>query len=168
MANTTFLGITTDLSKASLSEVQFYGKKDEDYWLSDKNPPEEFAKEITKKMNDERVAGLSNLSRQTRWRNYMPTMKRPCNHKRPKAKSTKVNKWKTFQSSAIKLNLSAGAKDVYTEGSSGDLKKLIESKSISDKDLQDAIQLDNELYSSGLSGSLKFSKNSATPTVWYS
>lgn len=151
-------GITTDLSKQVYQKFNSMAKKDQDYWLSDKNPPEEFAKEITKKMNDERVAGLSEFKPSNALAKLYADYEKDLATTKDLSEIDKVNKWKTFQSSAAKLNLSAGAKDVYTEGSSGDLKKLIESKSISDKDLQDAIQLDNELYSSGLSGSLKFSK----------
>ena len=151
-------GITTDLSKQVYQKFNSMAKKDQDYWLSDKNPPEEFAKEITKKMNDERVAGLSEFKPSNALAKLYADYEKDLATTKDLSEIDKVNKWKTFQSSAAKLNLSAGAKDVYTEGSSGDLKKLIESKSLSDKDLQDAIQLDNELYSSGLSGSLKFSK----------
>ena len=151
-------GVTSDLSVQTYQKFNSMSKKDQDYWLSDKNPPEQFSKDIAKKMNDERVAGLREFKPSNALAKLYADYEKDLATTKDLSEIDKVNKWKTFQSSAAKLNLTAGAKDVYTEGSSGDLKKLIESKSITDKDLQDAIQLDNELYSSGLSGSLKFSK----------
>jgi hypothetical protein len=47
-------------------------------------------------------------------------------------------------------------RDLYQEGSSGDTRTLFDNGQVSKEDLANAIKMDNELYDSGLTGSLKF------------
>jgi LPS O-antigen subunit length determinant protein (WzzB/FepE family) len=70
----------------------------------------------------------------------------------------KRNKAKAFQTYAYKLNYNQNQRDIFNEGSSSDVKTLIDNKQIDKADLDAAIKMDDELYNSGLTGSLKFSK----------
>lgn len=70
----------------------------------------------------------------------------------------KRNELRKFVTKVVKENRQPMVQDIYTEGGSDDLKYLMSQGAITKDELDMAIQLDNELYSSGLTGSLKFSK----------
>jgi hypothetical protein len=67
-------------------------------------------------------------------------------------------KARSFQSKAAQLNYNENVQDLYNSGGSADVKTLIRDGKVGKQDLSDAIALDNQLYSSGLESSLKFSK----------
>lgn len=68
------------------------------------------------------------------------------------------NKAKAFQEAATKLNYNSNTNDIFNEGGSNDLKTLMSENKIPKADLDSAIKMDNELFTSGLTNSLKFSK----------
>jgi hypothetical protein len=52
-------GVTSELATQTWQKFNSMDKKDQEYWLSDKNPPEAFSKTITSLLNKERSDGLS-------------------------------------------------------------------------------------------------------------
>ena len=71
-------------------------------------------------------------------------------------------KAESFQKAAAMLNLSKMAQDIYQSGGSQDVKTLASEGKISKADLDAAINLDNQLYESGLTSSPKFAKTFRT------
>lgn len=129
--------------------------KDQDYWL--KEPADDNAKVIAKQLNKQRSEGLSPYKPSNALSKAYAEYEKDINsHQYTDVE--KRDKAKAFQTFAYKLNYSDDVQEVFKEGSSTDLRTLIDSKQISKKDLDEAIKLDDELYNSGLTGSLKFSK----------
>jgi hypothetical protein len=52
-------GATSPLAVQTFQKLNSMDKKDQDYWLSDKNPPDDASKQITTLLNKERSDGLS-------------------------------------------------------------------------------------------------------------
>lgn len=119
--------------------------------------PDETAKTITTLLNKERAEGLTEFKPSNELAKLYADYENDINSNQYSEVDLR-NKAKEFQTKAYKLNYSTDQRDIYAEGGSSDLRTLIENKDISQKDLDEAIKMDNELYNSGLSGSLKFSK----------
>jgi hypothetical protein len=116
------------------------------------------AEEITTILNKERAEGLSEYKPSNKLlKAYAEYEKDIADH--PEYTATdKLNKAKAFQTHSYRLNYSTDQNDIYTEGPSKDLKYLLEQGTVGKADLDEAIKMDNELYGSGLTASLKFSK----------
>lgn len=141
---------------------KFYAKwnsmteKDQKAWL--KKPVSENGKQIAAELNKKRIAGISELKPSNALtKAYAEYEKDIAGHPEYSAVDLR-NKAKEFQTKAYKLNYSDDQRDIYNEGGSGDLRTLLENGEVSREDLAEAIKMDNELFASGLSGKLKFSK----------
>ena len=126
------------------------------YLESDK--PDSTAKTITELLNKERSKGLSEFKPSNAVAKAYAEYEDDINSHPEYTEVDKRNKAKAFQTFTYKLNYSTDQKDIYGEGSSSDVRYLIDQKQISKEDLDAAIKMDDELYNSGLVGSLKFSK----------
>lgn len=151
-------GVESDLAKQVYQKYNSMDAKDQKYWLSDKNPPDESAKQITALVNQQRSKGLSEFKPSNALAKLYADYEKSLNTNDNLTEIDKRNKAKEFQVAAAKLNLNANQNDIFAEGGSSDLKTLIDNKQIDKADLDAAIKLDDELYNSGLTGSLKFSK----------
>lgn len=131
-------------------------KKDQDYWL--KEAPDDNAKSVATELNKTRAKGLSEFKPSNQLSKAYAEFEKDMNAHPEYTEVDKRNKTKAFQTFAYKLNYNDNAKDIYAEGGSDDLKTLMEQKSVSKEDLDEAIKMDNELFASGLTGTLKFTK----------
>lgn len=120
--------------------------------------PDETAKTITELLNKERSKGLSEFKPSNAVAKAYAEYEDDLNSHPEYTEVDKRNKAKAFQTFTYKLNYSTDQRDIYNEGSSSDVRYLIDQKQISKEDLDNAIKMDDELYNSGLVGSLKFSK----------
>jgi hypothetical protein len=120
--------------------------------------PTKEAVNITKLVNAQRSDGLSEFKPSNAVAKAYAEYEADLNAHPDYSAVVKRNKAEEFQKFAYKLNYSQPQRDIYSEGSSTDLKTLIDNKEISKEDLDNAIKMDDELYNSGLTGSLKFSK----------
>ena len=131
-------------------------KDDQEAWL--KESPDENAKTITGLLNKERSKGLSEFKPSNEISKAYSEYEKDLNDHPEYTEVDKRNKAKAFQTYVYKQNYSDDQRDIFAEGGSADLKTLIDEKQVDKKDLDEAIKMDNELYNSGLTGSLKFSK----------
>lgn len=130
--------------------------KDQKAWLKQK--PDENAKTIATGLNAMRAEGLEEFKPSNALSKAYAEYEKDLTEHPEYSALDKHNKAKAFQAKAYKLNYKEDQRAIYKEGSSSDLRTLIGEGSISREDLEAAIKLDNELYSSGLTGELKFSK----------
>lgn len=155
-------GVTDSSAVEVYKKFNSMSKKDQEYWLSDKNAPDGFSESITEKLNADRTKGLKEFKPSNALAKLYADHQKDLQTSTDLSELDKVNKEKKFQSDAAKLNYSTGVRDLYTEGASDDTKSLLSNGGVSKADLDEAIDLDNQLYSSGLAGSLKFSKKFRT------
>lgn len=151
-------GVSSDLATQTWQKYNSMDAKDQKYWLSDKNPPEEASKTITTLLNKERSDGLSEFKPSNALAKAYADYEKDLGSHPEYTAIDQRNKAKAFQTYAYKLNYSQPQQDLYSEGGSSDVKTLISNKQIDKGDLDAAIKMDDELYNSGLTGSLKFSK----------
>lgn len=147
-----------DLAKQVYEKYNSMDAKDQKYWLSDKNPPEDFAKKITDQVNAQRSPGLDPFKPSNALAKLYADYVKNINDNQNLTELDKRNAAKKFQTDAAKLNFGPNVQDLYTEGGSNDTETLIANGKIKQDDLNNAIGLDNQLYNSGLESSLKFSK----------
>jgi hypothetical protein len=149
-------GVTSELGKQFYRTYNSKSESAQKKWLAE--APDETAKTITELLNKERVAGLPEFKPSNELSKAYAEYEKDLNTHPDYSAIDKQNKAKEFQKYVYKLNYSSPQREVFTEGSSSDLRALLKAGSVSKDDLNAAIQLDNELFNSGLSGSLKFSK----------
>ena len=148
--------VTSDGAKNFYQKWNSMTKDDQQAWL--KEAPDENANTLAGLLNKERTQGLSEFKPSNELSKAYAEYEKDINSHPEYTAVDKRNKAKAFQSYAYKLNYSNDQRDIYNEGSSADLRTLIDNKQISKDDLNAAIKMDDELYNSGLTGSLKFSK----------
>ena len=149
-------GAKSKLAKDFFLKYNSLTKEGQKTYLSD--TPDSTAKTITELLNKERSKGLSEFKPSNEISKAYAEYEDDLNSHPEYTEVDKRNKAKSFQSFAYKLNYSTDQRDVYNEGSSSDLRYLLDQKQVSKEDLDAAIKMDNELFNSGLTGSLKFSK----------
>lgn len=149
-------GAKSPSAKAFYEKYNTMSKEDQEYWL--KESPDENAKTITGILNKERSKGLSEFKPSNEISKAYAEFEKDMNDHPEYTEVDKRNKAKAFQTHVYKQNYSEDQRDIFAEGGSADLKTLIDEKQIDKADLDEAIKMDNELYNSGLTGSLKFSK----------
>ena len=148
--------VKSDAAKNFYSKYNTMTKKDQEAWL--KESPDENAKTVAAELNKQRVEGLPEYKPSNYLsKEYAEYEKDLLEHPEYTA-IDKQNKARAFQAKAYKYNYSEDQRDIFNEGGSSDLKSLIDDGQVSKEDLDAAIKLDEELYNSGLTGSLKFSK----------
>lgn len=148
--------VSADTSKTFFSKWNSMTKDDQEAWL--KEAPDDNAKSIAEQVNKQRSKNLPEFKPSNELSKLYSDFDKDIASHPEYTNVDKQNKAKKFQSDAYKLNFSTDQRDIYNEGGSADLKALIDEQAISKKDLDEAIKLDNDLYNSGLTGSLKFSK----------
>lgn len=148
--------VKSDAAKNFYQKYNTMTKKDQENWL--KESPDENAKAVTAELNKQRVAGLPEYKPSNYLAKEYAEYEKDLLEHPEYTVIDKQNKAKAFQAKAYKYNYSEDQRDIFNEGGSSDLKTLIDDGVISKADLDEAIKLDNELYASGLTGSLKFSK----------
>ena len=131
-------------------------KKDQEAWLNE--APDDNAKTIATELNKQRVKGLPEYKPSNNLSKLYAEYEKDLLEHPEYTNIDKQNKAKAFQTKAYKYNYTSDQQDIFNEGGSSDLRTLIDDGQISKADLDEAIKLDNELYASGLTGSLKFSK----------
>lgn len=150
-------GVSADTSKAFYQKWNSMAKSDQEAWL--KEAPDDNAKTIAAQINKERSKGLDEIKPSNELSKLYSEFDKDMSTHPEYTEVDKRNKAKKFQADAYKLNFNTDQRDIYAEGGSADLKTLIDEQQISKEDLDNAIKLDNDLYNSGLTGSLKFSKS---------
>lgn len=147
--------VTTPAVKEFYKKYNSMDEEDRKKWL--KEPADDNAKFIATELNKQRSEGLREYKPSNELSKAYSEFEKDMNsHEYNEV--DKRNKTREFQKFAYKLNFSDKVKDVYNEGGSADVKYLLSEKQISKEELDEAISLDNELYNSGLTGTLKFSK----------
>lgn len=149
-------GVKSPLATNFYKKYNSMNEKDQKAWL--KQPADETAKTITGLLNKERSEGLSEFKPSNEVSKAYAEYEKDLNTHPEYTEIDKRNKAKAFQTYVYKQNYSDNQRDIFAEGGSADLKTLIDEKQVDKKDLDEAIKMDNELYNSGLTGSLKFSK----------
>jgi hypothetical protein len=149
-------GVKADTSIAFYQKWNSMTKDDQESWL--KEAPDDNAKTIAERVNSQRSKGLDEIKPSNELSKLYAEYDKDIAQHPEYTEVDKRNKAKKFQSDAYKLNFTTDQRDIYSEGGSADLKTLIDEQQISKEDLDAAIKLDNDMYNSGLSGSLKFSK----------
>lgn len=148
-------GVKSPLATSFYNKYNSMTKESQDKWL--KEAPDATSKSIAKLLNKERSEGLSEFKPSNELAKAYAEFEKRINTNGYSA-IEKRDQAKEFQKYAYKLNYSEDQRDVYTEGSSSDLRYMIDQGQIAKKDLDEAIKMDDELYNSGLSSTLKFSK----------
>ena len=147
-----------DIAKKYYEKTTFMDQETYDGWL--KGEPDQIATEVAGDLNKRRPANTKELPA------YNGLAKRYAEYEKAKAEAKKDGSWtkldekekeQEFWKGAIKDSRDDLTKDIYDAGSSGS-KDYWEQGLISKEDIDKAIALDDELYASGLSKSLKFSK----------
>lgn len=149
-------GVTADTSKTFYQKWNSMTKDDQEAWL--KEAPDENAKTIAQQINAQRSKNLDEYKPSNELAKAYAEYDKDISTHPEYTQVDLRNKAKAFQNFAYKLNFTQDQRDIYAEGGSADLNTLISEKQISKADLDAAIKLDNDLYNSGLTGSLKFSK----------
>lgn len=149
-------GVKSDVAKTFYSHWNSMDKKDQEAWLQ--QAPDDNANAIAGALNKERVSGLDEFKPSNALSKAYAEYENDINTHPEYTEVDKRNKAKAFQKFAYQLNYSTPQKDIYNEGPSSDLKYLLEQGQVSREDLNAAVHMDDQLYSSGLTGSLKFNK----------
>jgi len=148
--------VKSDAAKNFYSKYNTMTKKDQEAWL--KESPDENAKTVAAELNKQRVKGLPEYKPSNYLSKEYAEYEKDLLEHPEYTNIDKQNKARAFQTKAYKYNYSEDQRDIFNEGGSSDLKSLIDDGQVSKEDLDAAIKLDEELYNSGLTGSLKFSK----------
>ena len=148
--------VKSDAAKNFYAKYNTMTKKDQESWL--KEAPDDNAKTVTAELNKQRVAGLPEYKPSNYLSKEYAEYEKDLLEHPEYTNIDKQNKARAFQTKAYKYNYSEDQRDIFNEGGSSDLKSLIDDGQVSKEDLDAAIKLDEELYNSGLTGSLKFSK----------
>lgn len=148
--------VKSDAAKTFYQKYNTMTKKDQEAWLNE--APDDNAKTIATELNKQRVKGLPEYKPSNNLSKLYAEYEKDLLEHPEYTNIDKQNKAKAFQTKAYKYNYTSDQQDIFNEGGSSDLRTLIDDGQISKADLDEAIKLDNELYASGLTGSLKFSK----------
>jgi hypothetical protein len=148
--------VKSDAAKNFYAKYNTMTKKDQENWL--KESPDENAKTVATELNKQRVKGLPEYKPSNYLSKEYAEYEKDLLEHPEYTNIDKQNKARAFQTKAYKYNYSEDQRDIFNEGGSSDLKSLIDDGQVSKADLDAAIKLDEELYNSGLTGSLKFSK----------
>lgn len=148
--------VKSDAAKTFYQKYNTMTKKDQENWL--KESPDENAKTVATELNKQRVKGLPEYKPSNYLSKEYAEYEKDLLEHPEYTNIDKQNKARAFQTKAYKYNYSEDQRDIFNEGGSSDLKSLIDDGQVSKEDLDAAIKLDEELYNSGLTGSLKFSK----------
>ena len=148
--------VKSDAAKNFYAKYNTMTKKDQENWL--KESPDENAKTVAAELNKQRVEGLPEYKPSNYLSKEYAEYEKDLLEHPEYTNIDKQNKARAFQTKAYKYNYSEDQRDIFNEGGSSDLKSLIDDGQVSKDDLNAAIKLDEELYDSGLTGSLKFSK----------
>lgn len=157
-------GVDIPKELKSTSATDFYKnynsktKANQEKYLTESSPE---AEDITAKMNKDLPEGVTKLKPTNKLAKLYADYEIDIN-KEGVSEIDKRNKLKTFLGSALKQDRPENVQGIYNEGGSDDLKYFIDQGGIDKEELNQAIQLDNELYNSGISGSLEFSKKFRT------
>ena len=148
--------VKSDAAKTFYQKYNTMTKKDQENWL--KESPDDNAKTVAAELNKQRVGGLPEYKPSNYLSKEYAEYEKDLLEHPEYTNIDKQNKARAFQTKAYKYNYSEDQRDIFNEGGSSDLKSLIDDGQVSKEDLDAAIKLDQELYDSGLTGSLKFSK----------
>lgn len=148
--------VTTDFAKDFYKTWNTKSEKEQKDWLDAE--PDGNAQLVARQLNEDRASGLAEFKPSNRLSKLYYEYEKDINSHPEYTDIDRQNKAKAFQVGAAKLAYSTDQQDIYSEGGSDDLELLIDNGEISKEDLDKAIELDNQLYASGLTGSLKFSK----------
>jgi hypothetical protein len=149
-------GAKSDAAKSFYEKYNSLPKEKQKEWLDAK--PEKYSQEITDQLNQKLPQGLTKFNASNRVAKAYADYEKDINTHPDYSEIDKRNKAKSLYSFIAKDQRPAHVQDIYKEGGSNDLKYFIDQGAISKSDLDAAIQLDTELYQSGLSNGLKFSK----------
>lgn len=159
-------GAKSDYSKNFFKTYNSLTVKDKKTYLD--GEPDQNAIEVTKLLNKSRSKGLSELKPSNKLAKAYAEFEKDINSHPEYTNIDIRNKTKAFQTFAYKQNYDNHVNDIYSEGGSDDLRYLIDTKAIDKKDLDAAIKMDDELFASGLTKSLKFSKKFRAATGYSS
>ena len=148
--------VKSDAAKNFYQKYNTMTKKDQENWL--KETPDDNAKTVAAELNKQRVKGLPEYKPSNYLSKEYAEYEKDLLEHPEYTNIDKQNKARAFQTKAYKYNYSEDQRDIFNEGGSSDLKSLIDDGQVSKEDLDAAMKLDEELYNSGLTGSLKFSK----------
>lgn len=158
------VGIPKELkSTAAKDFYKEYNSKtsaNQDKFLTD--TPSEPAKKISEAVNKDLPAGIDKLNPSNRLAKAYSDYEIDLAKHSEYTDIDKRNKLRTFLTSSVKGNQSQQVQDIFSEGGSRDTGFFMANGLISKEDLNSAINLDNQLYNSGLTGSLKFTKKFRT------
>lgn len=149
-------GLTSQEARRFYEKFNSLSKKKQEEWL--KGEASANSKKLAERLNKERVEGIAEFKPSQKLAKLYADYEQKLNTMENATELDRRNAAKKFQVAARKLNESPEVNDLFAEGGSVDTKTLIEEGKITREQLEAAIALDNELYTSGLTGSLKFSK----------
>lgn len=149
-------GIKSDAAKAFYNKYSTLSTKQQKDYLN--GPPDDTAKKITSDVNAKIPKGLTPFQPSNKLSKAYAEYEKDINTHPEYTELDKRNKAKAFYAFTAKSQRPDHVQNIYKEGGSTDLTYLIENGAINKDDLNGAITLDNELYSSGITDSLKFSK----------
>jgi hypothetical protein len=150
-------GAVSDAAKNWFTKYNGMTKANQKKFL-DSAEVDDNGKAVAEQVNKARMPGLSEFKPSNKLTKAYAEFEQDMNTHPEYTEVDKRNKTKAFQTFAYKQNYNNVQQDIYAEGGSDDLRQLLKEDKVSKDDLNAAITMDNELYNSGLTGSLKFSK----------
>jgi hypothetical protein len=148
-------GVKSDPAKAFYKKYNSLTTEGQKKYLS--SAPDQNSKDIATALNKTRPKGLGELKPSNKISQLYADFEARSNSKDWTTVDQR-NETKKLWTNIAKASRTQPVNDIYAEGPSSDLKTLIANGDVGQKDLDAAIQLDNELYASGLSARLKFSR----------
>jgi hypothetical protein len=158
---------TTPVAQDYFNRWNTMDKTQQDAWL--KAPADQNGVQLADELNQQRTKGLpayqpSNALTQL-YAKYEDDINSHQGTIAGKPQYTPLDlrqKAEAFQKAASVLSLSPIQQDIYQSGGSEDVRTLIQNGKLSKADLDAAVNLDDQMYASGLDTSLKFSKTFRT------
>lgn len=147
-------GLSSNVAKSFYKKYNSLTKQGQERYL--KGKPDATAKEIATEVNKFRADGLEEFKPSNELAKLYADFEEDMNTKEYSDIDSRERKLK-FQREAAQLNLDDDAREVYTEGSSSDLRSVIDNEGITQAALDAAVKLDEQLYLAGITGSRKFS-----------
>ena len=130
---------------------------DQKKFLDNNTKPEQSAVNITNSVNQNLPPGLNKFKPTNQFALDYAKYEQDINSHPEYDEVDKLNKLKSFLKGASLNQHNQDVQSVYNEGSSGDLTKLLKKGKLTPGSLQEAIALDDNLYTSGVTDGLKFS-----------
>lgn len=149
-------GVTSPQGVAFFQKYNSMDAKQQKAWL--KSAPDQNATDVANALNSQKSAGLPDFKPSNQLSQLYANYEKDIGTNPDYTAIDVRQKARAFQSKATQLNYSENVQDLYNAGGSADVKTLIANNKISQQDLNDAINLDNQLYGSGIESSMKFSK----------